>query len=748
MKKGKTKSSSRSIKRSGYHTEYLRPDPTVDHEAVKRDIANFAEHQFEAFPKLIAELEVHFRLGWPPHIIGTLANYALSHVGESTQTLLQSLQQHHIELLQALALRLPMEQWGHLPISDQLVSLSGKVTEVSNAFHQKRLKALAEEKDLQTRVIYGLQERLRMHTQLVRNWGYYDNALELANQLYAPLNSTFQTAHGVGITDILLIADAMVKRIEKRLQIRFENLRRFLREKSIRAMIRAYHKAFGDGTEDIEAEIKSVPAGFTLQQVAKCLLIEADLQCSQIFRFTVDELAETSGLGAEHVSLVLDKLSLQPGDLEGNEPEHFFLSNPVWMKPAIKVDQEFLCFVPMLVLDNVHDIARSLATNSELEEALKKRRSKFLESKITEIVTTLFDTSPRENVKWRIGNDEYETDLLLNIDQTVLIVEAKSAALSSLGLRGNAKRIKRHVEDLVIAPSDQSKRLEGLIWRAKTGNSDAKKILAPFDCDFSKVENIVRVSVTLEDFSVISSAEFDLRKAGWLSEDNPLAPTVNLADFECISEILGSPSLFIHYFTRRNKIQKKFEVIGDELDYLGFYIETGFNDWNVEYTDARLVLSGMSRVIDTYYQTKYSRADVKKPAFKIRPFFRNFIDHAEKKKFPGWLDATGLILSFANIEDQRLLEKELTRLKASVRQNWRTDGHANCLVWLPPDVRDSIFLFYVYPPQHQELRFQNVEKLVSRNLDESGRSKCVAIGQRLDSEKDFNFIAAYTHEVH
>ena len=52
------------------------------------------------------------------------------------------------------------------------------------------------------------------------------------------------------------------------------------------------------------------------------------------------------------------------------------------------------------------------------------------------------------------------------------------------------------------------------------------------------------------------------------TKDLKLAPTLNIADFACVTDILDVPGISIHYFVERERFQKAVEVVADELDLL------------------------------------------------------------------------------------------------------------------------------------------------------------------------------------
>jgi hypothetical protein len=82
-----------------------------------------------------------------------------------------------------------------------------------------------------------------------------------------------------------------------------------------------------------------------------------------------------------------------------------------------------------------------------------------------------------------------------------------------LELRDAPERVPRHVDDLIVEPSCQSLRLEQIIARAGKGDFDAGSILAPFGAGFADADEVVRLSVSLHDFSILSSSEPELRLA-------------------------------------------------------------------------------------------------------------------------------------------------------------------------------------------------------------------------------------------
>jgi len=59
-----------------------------------------------------------------------------------------------------------------------------------------------------------------------------------------------------------------------------------------------------------------------------------------------------------------------------------------------------------------------------------------------------------------------------------------------------------------------------------------------------------------------------------------------LADLEIVFDILPSTAHKIHYLRRREDLETNLSYKGDELDLLGFYLASGFNIGEAEFSGA------------------------------------------------------------------------------------------------------------------------------------------------------------------
>jgi hypothetical protein len=95
----------------------------------------------------------------------------------------------------------------------------------------------------------------------------------------------------------------------------------------------------------------------------------------------------------------------------------------------------------------------------------------------------------------------------------VIAAEAKANRLTPEGLRGAPARVKRYVQDMVLAPSVQSERLANLISKAQSGDAASIAVVTGLGINPEAVDRVIRLSVTLDDLSVLSAAEANSRKS-------------------------------------------------------------------------------------------------------------------------------------------------------------------------------------------------------------------------------------------
>jgi hypothetical protein len=707
-----------------------------NHAEFKEALIEAAQKGIDEFPELLAGISDLFRSTYPPNLLGTFAFYGCQGYIDDQghqQSMTKDILQHHVELLQALALMVPHEKWGGEPSTgEKMQALFDTVPEISDTFLKIRIVKQAEETDPQKKAILLLQEKIRLHTQAVRNWAHYLDVIKISRELYSPLDNKFNQALGFSATDFIDVAEVLVSEFERRARHHFEAMHKCLRGKTIPQLINLYFEHMPDMQGSPNEVIKIIPPGTSLQGVKGLMMSHADLRHVDLMTFTPNELATLSKKSKVVVEKVLDAISLEPGALVDANVEHLFLSNPVWIRPAVKLLDSYFIPLPQAVFSHINNIMRGLAESAKLDKSLSDRRASYLECKAEETLRAALPTARIEkNKTWSIDGVQYETDIFGVLDRTLIIVEAKSHRVSPQALRGAPDRLKKHLADLVIDPSVQSERLQSLIINARAGDAVSKATIAPLGIDADQIDNIIRLSVTLDDFTIMSSSEDELREVGWVPEGHELAPTILIADLICIVEILDNELQFLHYLSERFHFQKAFKLFGDELDFLGLYLANGFNLGQVEKQLNHLTISGLSDVIDRYYQGREVGLELPRPKSNINRTFRDIVDRLTLRKPPGWTTIGIHLLNSVGGEEQKKVTAGLERLRKRVL-NERTRIGSYCIMQITPSLdRKAAIAFFVYCPDDGLDVRKSMERIAADMLERDEAKVCVVFSKSI-----------------
>jgi hypothetical protein len=499
-------------------------------------------------------------------------------------------------------------------------------------------------------------------------------------------------------------------------------------------LVESYFREWPDLKGTPDELLSALPAGTPLDGIMALVMSHADLRHADNMSVTAAEIAALIGKDEDRVDRILRMLSIEPGELAGQSLEHFFLANPVWARPGIALGGAFLFGIPQAIFSHVNEIMWNVAISANIENDLSKGRALYLEEKAEAVLKTVMPTARiTKNVKWAVGGQQFETDIIAIVDKTVILAEAKSHRLTPQGLRGAPDRLKRHLADIVVAPSIQSERLAKYVIAARAGDADSLKITETLGLDAEHVDQIIRISLTLDDLSVLSSSEEELRNTGIVPEGHMLAPALHIADLCCIADVLDSEIVFLHYFYERFHFQKHFQVIGDEIDFLGVYLATGFNLGKKSDEPHQLILTGMSEVIDRYYNALDAGIVIEKPKPTIHRSYKQIIDKLTVMKPSGWTTMGLFLLSSASPEEQVKVERGLNRLRHSVTRKHRRPEHDCFMEIVPPLNRKAKVGFYVHLEADRDVRRKHMEYFAAEALERDEATRCVLFAKSADN---------------
>ena len=703
-----------------------------------KEIAKSSEKQYQ---EALSDLKRILRRHNPLEVLSLMSFYGLSvPVSETTGvTKLDSdseVSQFHVEILQALSLQIEPDD---LPIEpyrpDVVTEVREKVQTLCDTQNFRRLNRDGVDLPDDEKTVAHMQQLMRGASQALRNWGYHSQVKRIARELYSPLDARLLEVRGFTASNVLDVFEAMVREVELRQTAHSQTFGNLIASTGTnrRLLVENYHELIGFEKEAAERFIEHLNVEEAPLDVVRSMVrSHYDLRLPRVYTFSASDFAESLALDEDRVSAILDEYALVWGGLSEHPTEHLHLSNPVCRKPVIKFgDGKYFCALPACFFSFV--IPCMEAVLSPFGTAVSDRRAEYLESKVAEIVERRFPNSNiKRNFKWIEDGTSYETDLIAFIDSFALIIECKSGRVSPPALRGAPDRLRKHIQELLIDPNLQSLRLKKRLEFLSSNPTTVDPVRDEIGYDLSKVRKIVRVSVCLEDFGRIQSTLKELEDTHWLPTDFAPCPTMNLADFEAVFDILEHPVQIIHYLMKREAIEGSLRLQGDEIDLLGLYLTTLLDLGRIK-PDVQFSLVDMSGPMDVYYNSLDAGVTLEKPRPEISPLFANVFSQLEQRGIERWTEI-GVALNMFSPDDQRKFTKLLGKLKKQVHKNWTRQGHKNMLICIPPKASNYALGYVTYKNGNAEKRRKFMEDAAASALESGHVQTVIVIGKNIDTD--------------
>ena len=470
-----------------------------------------------------------------------------------------------------------------------------------------------------------LQTRIVTESIFVRYPSYHHHLLDILIDLFTPLQTELENVLGCTIQDALVLIEGMEAIMGRRLDERRAKARQS--EKEIKAKVKRYrikqHKRRGRKLDQVSEEdimyqkwgqLRPKEAAERIQNMVILWLFYA---IGETISFTPQELAEETQIKVEKVQLFLDRLSLAFGEVN---PHYYRLpaaTHPLMLKPFVRHADHFLRPVKDLTYWSLRPAIEALLKpnntgagerNQTLWARYDEIRADYVEKKALEYLrNALHPEQAYQNLKYWVTEQgerkEAELDGLLVIDTAWFLVEAKAGSVTQPARRGAAASLQTDLQKLVGDSYSQALRAKKYIQEMDLPTfslSDGSTVQVPKE----RIDRVFLVSVTLDALDAFVTNISQYPEFGFFEEhDFPWA--VSLTDLRVISELVEFPSQFIHYLTRRLRINELGRVQAfDELDWFGTYLQDGlyFEDM-LEEEDApdMIFLQPATTDFDDYY---------------------------------------------------------------------------------------------------------------------------------------------------
>lgn len=716
----------------------------ISDEQRKELISELGKNGKEKVVELLDSLVETLRRYDPITLIAILSNYGLTvgagDEGVQSKEFPGELNQSHVEFIQALSLQIPESEHGTLPVNPNIVQqVWDQLIEIGYAFKFSRMNVELLDASRIDIAINQVQELIRGHTQMVRNWGYHSQVVNISKELYKHFDELVLNELGFTASDAIDVFKALTDSVEGKLSERFRILSVLKSTKKPYEMLVKYHELIGQGKEEAdqfaaEVDLKKI----SQKNLFLMLLSHYDLRMPEYYSIDSVELRKKLNISKDVVDNVVSYFSFDFGELIDQKREFFFLENPIWKKPIVSSGDKAYCFLPQLFFSFILNTLDEIVERID-KKALHQRRADYLESKIEEILKTRFPESQVvAGLKWDLDDTQYETDLIAFIDSHAIVVEAKSQKISRPALRGAPDRIKRHLEEVLIEPGIQSHRFEQKLNQLRTQDSPDDPLVKNLPIDIKTINNVIRVSVSLEDFATLQTNLRLFDDTGWIPDDFVPCPSMNLADFETLFDFLEHPVQIIHYLLRRTELEGQYNFMGDELDYMGLYISTLLNVGNmITDEESEISISGMSRPLDIYYMSKDQGIMIEKPQPRISPLFKKIFRKLEERATPRWTEI-GCILNRFPPDDQRKIVRYIKDLSKVVQRTWQVEGHKNILVYGPPESSAFSLAIVLFKNENRDKRYEFINHASVMGLESEHVRYCLVIAINIDND-DFPY---------
>jgi hypothetical protein len=649
--------------------------------------------------------------------------------------------QYHLELLQSLVLGNKREAYtSDFPQPQVIGTLRKLLDESSKSFPMRRYAkltpAMSEEERYRMRVL----EDVRSHTQSVRNWGYPQQVKRILKDLFAPLDNDVERETGVnlrGLIDMWFVISTM---LIKRVQTHLDKFGPIMGAKSLKEAVEIFWSVSPQmisKPEDMMAFLHE--QGLNLKQTRYFLLSYSDRWLPDIYTLTFSEFLNSYPVSVDDAALktMLDKWAFSFGDLASENPEHFFLGNPVWRRPLIRLESDRY-FMPLpglflsFALELMEDVIRSVPN---LLAKYERRRAKFLEDESERLFVSAFPSAKvYRGSLWHdptTGKD-FENDLLVLIDSYQIIVEAKSGKVSAPARRGAVSSLEKEIKELIVDPSLQAMRFAEYLQRTRGKHQFTTLAGNVNEVDNTDCHETIRLNVTLDILANVQARWTDLRRAGLIPDDADIGVTLSLADLDLVFDLLDTTCERIHYLARRAEFERNAHYIADEADLIAFYIDNGFNIGEAEYDGTPLVIYGISEILAPYYMSVWTGEKVQKPRRPYTKWWTLVLERMERQPIERWSEIGYMLLSLS-FEEQAFFEKEFRRIQRNVamKKPLRRSGNAYILLSGPEERRNAV-VGLAYKKIAKEKRDSMMAEAVLPAFQKEPITRALAIGVNVE----------------
>jgi hypothetical protein len=406
-------------------------------------------------------------------------------------------------------------------------------------------------------------------------------------------------------------------------------------------------------------------------------------------QFTVsgESVSRFSGLSTALVEAILRDLTLDPASARKlptptpaiQRQPLLALGGGTWFVP-----------VPSLLPYAIRPRAEELLTSRAPERwnDYNKRRCDFVEARSLELLTQIVRPDiVHSNLVYGGG----EIDGLMQLDDHVLVVEAKSSTLSLPARRAAPDTTGEELAAIVSKARSQTARAIDYLVAAETAvfGTPAGRV----ELDSTSMHFAHRILVTLDsmDAYVANSAMLDSA----IGQDDGPVPffACSLTDLRVLKDLVEWPCQFIHYLEKRSRLASQSRVIAtEELDWFGFYLQHNLDVEFILDSDVEVIVNfgDFTPAIARFYAGQRGVAPPSRPPRQPMPkLMRRMLEETQANVAPGYLRACVLALDIPMKDRWKVF-----RAYAQQRIRSSADGRVHDIVARPLGCRTGFSMHF------------------------------------------------------
>ena len=642
--------------------------------------------------------------------------------------------QNHLEFCQAIILTIEYTENVRYPLESEVHFVKHLLIEIFLIFNTKcYLSVVENDKNIQSQEY--LQAQIRIQTNTYRNWFQPKQVYEVSRGLYEHLLSKYSSISFQTYSEIYTYLLQKLHEASNDKTI----LEDYLDDtKSLTDLKVALSNMYDSKIIDV-LEKQCVSTFEVVDKKSLLLTYESTLKPLYVSKrclFTKQDLIKNTNAKEKEVVFFLEHF-VHNNNLKHDKLEHFHNNNPVWLKPVLQVsDTEYFCPEPIVLFSFIDEIVSDLVGDVNLQK-LRDHKAIYLENKVyIELCKVFSKSNIVRNCKWSGKQNGkivgYENDILVKVDDTLLIVEAKSGGIKPEARRGADLSLKEVTRKLFFNPCRQSERLENTImnFQDNEDKKNLKKLSKKLGVVISDVREVIRLNVTLKDLPYIQSNTKRLLEI--FDYDISVAcPTMSLSDFISVCDILNDPVFFLDYLKKRFSLEKskEYNYETEEINLLDVYLKE--LSLNFESRNVPFCLTGKWKAED--YLSDILRV-YKKPKPSIPKNYIRLIDQFRNSRTYGWMSVCRHLLSFhvKNIED---IVNDIDRLKSEYRFSFNKIQGLNYPYQINSKTR---FIFICSPKYGEEILEATINRLVSENFKGDHAALLILINFQSELQQDFS----------